>query len=70
MQGLDQAVARRVHARLLRATADPPRSFTRLVGSDLHKLRVGDWPVLALLAPEARVVIVQRVGHRARIYER
>lgn len=67
---LDPPVARRVAAKLEQAAGDPSRSFKRLVGYDLYKLRVGDYRVLAHLSHEARTVLVQRIDHRSRIYER
>jgi mRNA-degrading endonuclease RelE of RelBE toxin-antitoxin system len=40
------------------------------MGSEDYKLRIGDYRLLAVLAREARTIIVERVGHRSRIYER
>jgi mRNA interferase RelE/StbE len=67
---LDRLVARRVVAKLERATEDPHRLFSRIVGSDDYKLRVGDYRVLAGLAHETKTILVKRVDHRSRIYER
>jgi mRNA-degrading endonuclease RelE of RelBE toxin-antitoxin system len=67
---LDRLVARRVVAKLERATGDPHRFFSRIVSSDDYKLRVGDYRVLAGLVPETKTILVKRVDHRSRIYER
>lgn len=69
LERLDRTVARRLHTKVLAAAANPARAFSRLQGSDLHKLRVGDWRVLALLSHETRTVIVQRVGNRENVYD-
>ena len=67
---LDRLVARRVIAKLERTTEDPHRFFSRIAGSDDYKLRVGDYRVLAGLVHETKTVLVMRVDHRSRIYER
>jgi len=67
---LDRLVAERVVAKLERAAAQPERFFSRLVGSDEYKLRVGDYRVLATLSHETKTIIVMRVDHRSRIYGR
>jgi len=67
---LDRVVARRIVSKLEGASADPPRFFERLAGSDDHKLRVGDHRLLALLSHETRTILVERVGHRSSVYKR
>lgn len=70
LEGLDVPVARRVVRKLEQAASDPPRSFERLVGSDDSKLRRGDDRLLALLSHDAKTILVERVGHRSKIYDR
>ncbi|MGP8077129.1 MAG: type II toxin-antitoxin system RelE family toxin [Thermoplasmata archaeon] len=70
LQSLDQAVARRIIKRLEIAASSPERYFERLVGSDDHKLRIGDYRLLAALARATRTILVERVDHRSRIYVR
>ncbi len=70
LERLDPPVARRVVAKLQQAAVRPERSFERLVGSSEYKLRVGDYRLFALLAFESRTIVVERVDHRSRIYER
>jgi len=67
---LDRLVARRVVAKLERSAEDPHRFLSRVVGSDDYKLRVGDYRVLAGLVHETKTILVKRVDHRSRIYER
>ena len=70
MDRLDRPVAHRVVAKLEQAAARPERSFERLVGSSDYKLRIGDYRLLAVLAYESKTILVERVDHPSRIYER
>ena len=67
---LDRQVARRVVSKLEEATGDPHRFFSRIVGSDDYKLRVGDYRVLAGLVPETKTILVKRIDHRSQIHDR
>ena len=67
---LDPSIARRIARRLEQVADNPIHFFVRLVGSDEHKLRIGDYRLLAALDPEARTIVAQRVDHRSRVYER
>ncbi len=63
-------MARRVVAKLEQAAAHPERFFQRLAGSGEYKVRVGDYRVIAALTHERQTIIVERVDHRSRVYER
>ena len=67
---MDRTVARRIVARLERASTDPDHYFEKLVGADERKLRVGDYRLLAALSPSEQVITVERVDHRRRVYQR
>lgn len=67
---MDRSVARRVIERLERAAERPDHYFERLAGSDERKLRIGDYRLLAALSSSERVIIVERVDHRRRVYKR
>ncbi len=67
---LDTTVARRVVRKLEQASENPARFFTRLVGADEYRLRIGDYRLLAALVHEAKTILVERVEHRSRIYDR
>jgi mRNA-degrading endonuclease RelE of RelBE toxin-antitoxin system len=70
LDSLDHQVARRILRKLEGAAAEPARFFSRLAGSDDHKLRIGDFRLLALLSHDTATILVERVDHRSRIYER
>ncbi len=57
-------------ARLEQSAVHPERFFEWLVGSSDYKLRIGDYRLIAALAHESRTILVERVDHRSRIYER
>ena len=67
---LDRLVAKRVVAKLERAAQQPERFFSRVVGSDDYKLRIGDYRLFATLSHETKTIVVARVDHRSRIYDR
>ena len=49
---------------------NPSHFFTRLIGSDEYKLRIGDYRLIAVLSHSDRLVLVERVDHRSRVYDR
>ena len=67
---LDPTIARRIMRKLGQAAEDPVRFFSRLVGFDERKSRIGDYRLLATLVHDTKVIIVERVDHRSRIYDR
>lgn len=69
LDGLDVKVARHVFAKVMATRGDPRRFFERLAGSDQWKLRVGDVRVLALLAFDTRVILVEAIDKRSRVYK-
>jgi mRNA-degrading endonuclease RelE of RelBE toxin-antitoxin system len=56
--------------KLERAVEHPEHFLQRLVGSDEYKLRIGDHRLLCVLSPENRSIVVERVDHRSRVYNR
>jgi mRNA interferase RelE/StbE len=70
LQRLERGVAQRVVSRLEQAAENPEHFFVRLVGSDDYKLRVGPYRLLAVLSHSEQAILVERVDHRSRVYER
>lgn len=66
---LETKVAERIIRKLEEAAENPNHHFTRLVGHDDYKLRVGDYRVLVLLLHGKKIVFVQKIGHRKNIYK-
>jgi len=70
LANLDTPAARRVVAKLEGAAADPIRSFSRLKGSYLWRLRIGDYRMVAKLHQESATIEIRKVGHRSTVYDR
>ncbi|TLZ81763.1 MAG: type II toxin-antitoxin system RelE/ParE family toxin [Methanobacteriota archaeon] len=67
---IDPPIARRIVRKVESAAANPLRFFSRLVAADEYKLRVGDYRLLAALDGGSETILIERVDHRSRIYER
>jgi mRNA interferase RelE/StbE len=67
---IDPPVAKRILRKLEAASSEPRRYFVRLVAADEYKLRVGDYRILAALDIPSETILVERVDHRSRIYDR
>jgi mRNA interferase RelE/StbE len=68
MSRIDPPIARRIIRKLEEAAGNPVHYFSRLVAADEHKLRIGDYRLLAVLDRESQTILVERVDHRSRIY--
>jgi mRNA interferase RelE/StbE len=69
LEKLDPPTARRILDKIDQAAENPLRFFQRLRGSELYKLRVGDYRVLARLNLAERKVSVATLGHRRNVYD-
>lgn len=67
---LDRTAARRILHKLESTAIDPDRFVSRLSGTAEHNLRVGDFRLLDLLLHGERIIVVERVDHRSRVYQR
>jgi mRNA-degrading endonuclease RelE of RelBE toxin-antitoxin system len=56
--------------RIEAAALNPTHYFTRLASSDEYKLRIGAYRLLAVLSHSEQTILVERVDHRSRIYDR
>ena len=69
---LGTVVQQRIHDALKLLAIDPRRAanVARLVGTDLFRLRVGDYRVVYALRDETLVIGVVKVAHRREVYRR
>ena len=68
---LDRQVRERVGRAIDALASDPrPANCKQLTGHPGYRIRVGDYRVLYLVDDVAKVVSVQRVGHRREVYDR
>lgn len=61
-------VQRTISKKLDEASQNPVHYFTKLVGQDKFKLRVGDYRVIVRIEQEQLLILVVEVGHRRNIY--
>ena len=69
LEGLDQAIAKRVIAKLESAVDDPLRAFPRLTATDYYRLRVGGLPRDRSDVQADSNRDRQRIGHRRSVYD-
>ena len=70
MRGLDRSVAKRIHEKVSQLYQNPERFVEKLVRYPYYRLRVGDYRVILDIKRESVRVLILKVGHRSRIYER
>jgi mRNA interferase RelE/StbE len=70
LKKLDRSVANRVFDAVTRLREGPDRWVSRIVNSPYYKLRVGDYRVILDIRRKELRVLVLKVGHRRRIYDR
>jgi mRNA interferase RelE/StbE len=70
LKKLGKAVAKRVIGKVESITRDPFRYVKKLSGSDLYRLRVGDYRVIMSIERGRMTVFVVDVGHRKGVYRK
>jgi mRNA interferase RelE/StbE len=68
LYGFEVEVIERIISKLEEAAGDPTHFFTRLVGRDEYKLRIGDYRLIAFIIHEDETIFVRNVRHRKNIY--
>ena len=69
LEKLDKSVASRIVKNVEEMQEDPPKKdVKKLKGSNLFRLRVGDYRVIFEI--QNTILTVLKVGHRQQIYER
>ena len=66
---LEKQIAARIVGKIEEAAEDPHAHFSRLVGHEDYKLRVGDYRVIALLIHSEKTVFIEKIGHRKNVYK-
>lgn len=69
LEALPDPVLRRVDGAISALGSEPrPRGCTKVRGTSLYRVRVGEYRVLYRVDDRARVVDVVSVGHRREVY--
>lgn len=69
LKKLENKEAKRIIEKLKEAAENPTSFFERLVGREEHKLRVGDYRVIANIMSKEKKIFVRSIGHRKKIYK-
>lgn len=69
LYGLENDIIQRIVSKLEQAANDPMHYFTRLVGRDEYKLRIGDYRLIAFIIHKNDTIFVRNVRHRKSIYK-
>lgn len=67
---LDKKTIERITQRLESIAKDPFKYVKRLKGSNLYRLRVGDYRVIMGIERGRMVILVLDVGHRKAVYRK
>lgn len=70
MRSLDRSIAKRIHEKVDQLYQNPERLVEKLVRYPYYRLRVGDYRVILDIKHESVRILILKVGHRSRIYER
>jgi mRNA interferase RelE/StbE len=70
MRSLDRSIAKRIHEKVGQLYQNPERFVEKLVRYPYYRLRVGDYRVILDIKHESVRILILKVGHRSRIYER
>ena len=66
---LEREMQERILSKLEEAAENPRHYFSRLAGSEEHKLRVGDYRIVAFVLHSKEKIIVENIGHRKNVYK-
>ncbi|VVC02761.1 ParE toxin of type II toxin-antitoxin system, parDE [Candidatus Burarchaeum australiense] len=66
---LERKVQERIMAKLEEAAENPKHYFSKLTGCEEHKLRIGDYRLVALVLHSQERIVVEKIGHRRNIYK-
>jgi len=70
MRSLDRSVAKRIYEKVDQLYQNPERFVEKLVKYPYYRLRVGDYRVILDIKHESVRILILKVGHRSKIYER
>ena len=69
LRKLDDKTSKRILDKLETTSENPIRFFERLAGREEHKLRVGDYRLIAKILIKENTVFILSIGHRKNIYK-
>ena len=69
MHSLELLIAQRIVSKIEQSASSPERHWEKVVGTQYHKIRAGDYRALAVLDFQNKIIEVRRAGHRKNIYK-
>ena len=66
----EKAVAKRIWDKIMSTKENPHRFFEKLSSRQEHKLRVGDYRVVADINDSKKTVRILLIGHRKNVYKK
>lgn len=69
LKKLDNKTTKRILDKIKKTSENPTRFFERLSGREEHKLRSGDYRVIAKIMVNDQKVFIMSLGHRKKIYK-
>ncbi len=66
---LDRSVQERFVAVFSRININPHNHVRKLSGTDLHRIRIGDYRAIIQIDDDSLEILVVKVGHRKNIYD-
>ena len=70
MRSLDRSVAKRIHEKVDQLYQNPERFVEKFFRYPYYRLRVGDYHVILDIKHESVRILILKIGHRSKIYER
>jgi mRNA interferase RelE/StbE len=70
LKKFDKSLAKRIIDKVESITKDPFKFVKRLKGTDLYRLRVGNYRVIMSIESGNLIIFVLDVGHRKAIYRK
>ncbi len=70
MERLDRSIAKRIYEKVDQLHQNPERYVEKLVRYPYYRLRVGDYRVILDIQHDLVRILILKVGHRNKVYDR
>lgn len=70
LEKLPSSISKRIFKKIQQTKEDPYRYFSKLVGRDEYKLRVGDYRIIAEINDSSLHILVVYINHRSKVYKK
>ena len=70
LEHLDRSIAKRIYEKVDQLHQNPERYVEKLVRYPYYRLRVGDYRVILDIQHDLVRILILKVGHRSKVYDR